>query len=149
MEMLANEPIDLVCPRSMSERWALQAAGQDASGNTQLLVLVSAAALGLAWPRFRVKEDTPRYRYNILEYGAEVQDCLLRAGASFRQIEDWSIKAYKLCTKGLVADPDVKAARAFSAVPGEPPREPHSGSSEPGDKSPDGSEPSSGTPPHS
>ena len=149
MELLGGEPIELVVPRSLSERWGVQAAAQDGTGNTQVLLLVGAGALGLCWPRFRYKEDAPRYQHDLLDYGERVRDKLFALGASARDIERWSLRAYRLCVDGLISGADVKAARAFSGVPTEAERSPSSESSARGDSSPDGSAPSTATPQHS
>jgi hypothetical protein len=143
---LAGEPIELVVPRNLAQRWGVMTAWQNAGSNVQMLQLVGAGALGLCWPRFRVKKDTPQYKHDLLEYGEQVLDRLLQAGAPMKLIQQYSVEALKLCTDGLVSKEDIEAAESFSEPTRDGSRSSSSASSAPGTGTQAGSEPSTETP---
>lgn len=142
---LAGEPIDLVVPRSLAERWGVSNLLHANSNNPQVLTLIGAGALGLCWPRFKVKADTPKYRHDLLDYGAAVLDCLLAKGATMQEIQRYAVQAVSLCVEGLVSGEDVKAAEDFSGPTRDASPSSSSASSAPGTGTQAGSPPSNPT----
>lgn len=159
MILLAGEPVDLVVPRSLSERECVRVAASQNATDLQVFLLVCVAALGLSWPRFRVKQDAPRYQHRVVDYGAAVLEVLrsdrklpnghIQKGATMEEIEAQALKAYHLCIDGLITPEQVKAAADFSGAPKAETPSSISGSSAPGGETLDGSELSTQTPLHS
>lgn len=107
---LANLDLDLVAPNRVSERWDVMLGYMQADGDVQVGSRVMAAALALAWPRFRRQKDAPRYGGSVIEYGGKVMDYLLGAGATLSEISDAGAAAFELCVSDLAEDEDAESA---------------------------------------
>ena len=84
---LGGEPLELRVPNSMARRWGVHHAWTQAGADSQCLLYVAAAALGLCWPRFQAKKDTPSWKHNLLAYGEEVLDFLLEHGCPLIEVQ--------------------------------------------------------------
>lgn len=109
VKKLAGEPLELVRPSSLAERWDIAVLA--ASGAPQHRL--HAAAIGVCWPRFRRKNP---YRGDAMAYSRIVIDTILTAKEP-AQIADLAIpgtEAVRLCLEDLVS---VEGASGFSDPP--------------------------------
>jgi hypothetical protein len=121
---LAGEPLELVVPGDLAERWAVVLEHDECEGRAALKALVYAAALGTCWPLLR---RTIKWDPDARRFGAKVQNLLLKSQkgpCTIQEIWRIGVEAYGLISTDLPGNErDVKAAEDFSAGSGasEPP----------------------------
>src|SRR5688572_19832344 len=96
---LKDETITLVCPDSISIRYAVR----DATVNNAALAFC--AALALCWPK--LQRSLPRYNHNVLDYGMAAQDFLLLKGCKRGDILDAGDVAWNLMVRELINQKEV------------------------------------------
>lgn len=111
---IGGEPVHLTAPKLLTERWDVAMALSEANGRMQLAVKVFAAALGLCWPKLRLSGNSPRYRGDIMAYGAEVQEFLLNRGTTVAEIIEHGNKACELCLSSIPTESETQAAEGNS-----------------------------------
>jgi hypothetical protein len=114
-------PVDLVRPVKLAVRWSAVLAVQDAGSDSSSLLHVSAACLGVCWPRAWTWDGFPRYKAGrFLEYGESVLDYLLEHKAVPTEILSVGLQAYRLCSQDLVTFQEVEEAGVFSSAGASP-----------------------------
>lgn len=114
---LAGAPLDLRAPKSLAEVWDIAKAGQRDGCEDRAYAL----ALGLCWPRFRI-----RYPFggDPLAYAGRVIDVLLGEGATYWEIMTAGQEATALAlTKLVVVVPDTSPFSPTPTVPAGPTNE--------------------------
>lgn len=121
---IAGETVELELPDRPSARIAINSCVRQ-EGMLQVqatAILVVSAALGLCWPAFGRKDDAPRYRHNVLEYGAEMLDFLYERGdkagqsvtTTLNEIIEAGNEALEMIQASLVKTEDLVEAKGNS-----------------------------------
>lgn len=144
-KMLAGEPLTFELPRLVVRHDLAASAYSGELAREQTARHVVAAALGLTWPSFLRKAGTPRWRHDVLDYGAEVLQLLLARGVPMADIVSEGNSALERVLASLETAEQLEEARGNFGAGSAPARsgsESSTGSSGPGTETLTGSAPS-------
>jgi hypothetical protein len=114
---VGGQTVELELPRRMSIRHAIVCSAARDRAREQTARLVVAAALLLCWSSIEHKDGLPAYRHDLLEYGDEAIDFLLRVGATMPEIIRAGNAAIGLVLKDEITIRQMEEARGNSSAP--------------------------------
>ena len=116
-----GQTMELDPPRRLVERYDLAAASAEHGRVEQTSRRVVAAALGLCWEGGGRKAGWPVYRGDVLQFGGDVLEYLIGAGAPMSEIIAAGSVATRMIIESMPAPEHLERARGNSPGAGDSP----------------------------